>query len=84
MKDGQIVENKVIEIDGKHYGFDYRGILYVNTNFYMYDTDGVEHYEYRAKEDGSLYENEWYRDSYDHTIGIIMEKMERHIQVFIQ
>ena len=31
----------------------------------MYDTDGVEHYEYRAKEDGSLYENEWYRDSYD-------------------
>ena len=65
VKDGQIVENKVIEIDGKHYGFDYRGILYVNTNFYMYDTDGVEHYEYRAKEDGSLYENEWYRDSYD-------------------
>ncbi len=33
VKDGQIVENKVIEIDGKHYGFDYRGILYVNTNF---------------------------------------------------
>ena len=65
VKDGQIVENKVIEIDGKHYGFDYRGILYVNTNFYMYDTDGVEHYEYRAKADGSIYVNEWYRDSYD-------------------
>ena len=35
VKDGQTVKNKVIEIDGKHYGFDYRGILYVNTNFYI-------------------------------------------------
>ncbi len=56
------------------------GILYVNEAFNTSYSDGTS-YSYRAKEDGSLYVNVWYTDSYN---CIIMEKMEKHIPVFIQ
>ena len=60
VKDGQIVENKVIEIAGKYYGFDDSGIMYANENFCIYDSENDTYMRYRAKEDGSLYVNEWY------------------------
>ena len=62
IKDGELVKNEVIEIDGKYYGFGYNGILYKNETFYMWDYSGNSSNTvfYRAKEDGSLYVNEWY------------------------
>ena len=59
VKDGQIVENKVIEIDGKYYGLDDRGIMHANKVFYIRDSEDDTYLWYRAKEDGSLYVNEW-------------------------
>lgn len=64
IKGGELVQNQVLEIDGRnYYGFDENGILYVNQSFNMYKSDnGVDYVMacYRAKEDGSLYVNEWY------------------------
>ena len=63
IKGGELVQNQVLEIDGNYYGFDENGILYVNQSFNMYKSDnGVDYVMacYRAKEDGSLYVNEWY------------------------
>ena len=63
IRDGQIVKDEVILIDGKYYGFNYKGIMWTNTNFSLWsDEDERENY-YRAKEDGSLYVNEWYQNS---------------------
>ena len=59
VKDGQTVKNKVIEIDGKYYGFDDRGIMYANEVFCIRDSENDTYLWYRAKEDGSLYVNEW-------------------------
>ena len=59
VKDGQTVKNKVIEIDGKYYGFDDRGIMHANKVFYIRDSEDDTYLWYRAKEDGSLYVNEW-------------------------
>jgi len=59
VKDGQTVKNKVIEIDGKYYGFDDRGIMHANKVFYIRDSENDTYLWYRAKEDGSLYVNEW-------------------------
>lgn len=59
VKDGQTVKNKVIEIDGKYYGLDDRGIMHANKVFYIRDSEDDTYLWYRAKEDGSLYVNEW-------------------------
>ncbi|MBO6309641.1 MAG: hypothetical protein J6N70_12545, partial [Oribacterium sp.] len=57
---GKWVCNEVILIDGKYYGFDPLGFLYKDRSFYLIDDQGNYTDEYRAKADGSLYENEWY------------------------
>ena len=59
IKDGELVKNEVIEIDGKYYAFDSSGILYTNSMFTMWNADWTSNW-YCAKEDGSLYVNEWY------------------------
>ena len=61
VKDGAFLEQCVEQIDGIYYGFDSRGCLYVNREFFDAKADAC----YRAKEDGSLYINEWYIDSND-------------------
>ena len=52
-RDGEMVAGEVIEHEGKYYGFDDSGWLYRNQEFCL-DT------WYRAKEDGTLYVNEWF------------------------
>ena len=60
VKDGKRLENCVEQIDGIYYGFDRNGFLYINQNFYLDDYETRTTNYYRAKEDGSLYVNEWY------------------------
>lgn len=72
VKNGSLVTEEVIFIDNAYYGFDQDGKLYVNTEFFIdssfvWDGDqfvpiGAAGY-YRAKSDGTLYQNEWYEDS---------------------
>ncbi len=62
-KDGSMLINNVVEIDGKYYGFDSMGIMYADTEFYICYVDidnNITAYCYRAKADGSLYRGEFY------------------------
>mgnify|MGYP002250040642 CR=1 FL=1 len=60
------------KINGSYYGFDSKGKRYTNTLF------SIESNTYRAKSDGSLYVNEWYRNEegtyyYYDEMAIILE-----------
>ncbi len=62
-KSGNPYVNCVKKLDGAYYGFDENGYRYENQNFFMSVNQGDGVYvsrEYRAKEDGKLYVNEWY------------------------
>ena len=60
VKDGKFLTSSVVQSNGVYYGFDYNGIMYTDTTFLSWSSeDGVSNY-YRAKQDGSLYVNEWY------------------------
>ena len=62
VKDGKFLTSSVVQSNGVYYGFDYNGIMYTDTTFSSWSSeDGVSNY-YRAKQDGSLYVNEWYGD----------------------
>ena len=63
IKNGEIVKHNIIEIDGAYYGFDGDGNVYTNTEFEYGESPSSGSYYYRAKEDGSLYVNEWYQPS---------------------
>lgn len=63
LEDGTKAKSGVFYIDGAYYGFDWWGQLYVDTEFGAYDEDGT-YGHYCAKEDGTLYVNEWYMDDY--------------------
>ena len=67
------VENGKLIKDNAYYGFDWDGKLYIDTELYIdnivliWDGDkfvktGISGF-YRAKSDGTLYQNEWYEDS---------------------
>lgn len=59
-QNNEYVRDKVIEIDGNFYGFNYDGLMYdEEEEFGAYDDAGEWHF-YRAKQDGSVYRNEWY------------------------
>lgn len=53
-RDGALVTNAVIELEGEYFAFNDSGIMYDNTEFYLND------FWYRAKEGGTLYVNEWF------------------------
>ena len=61
VKDGELVKDQIIQVEGKCYGFDKNGILLVNREFSLYLDSHSQ--TYRAKMDGSLYINEWYIQS---------------------
>jgi len=62
--DGELVKDRILEIDGNYYGFDYNGRMFVNQSFSMnvYDESGsyLGYYGYRAGESGALLVNSWY------------------------
>ena len=62
--DGDMVTDKVIEINGNYYGFDWEGRMYTDQAFWSsYQTEYNWYYgEFRAKADGKLYVNTWYQD----------------------
>ena len=60
IKDGEFLKNCVEKIGDFYYGFDYDGSMYVNTEFAFWNKEIQNQEYYRAKEDGSLYVNEWY------------------------
>ena len=73
VENGKLIKNNVIFIDNAYYGFDWDGKLYIDTELYIdnivliWDGDkfvktGISGF-YRAKSDGTLYQNEWYEDS---------------------
>ena len=59
-QNGSVVKNTVKQINGRFYGFSPSGIMYSNTEFSLIVGD-INRY-YRAKEDGSLYVNEWFHE----------------------
>ena len=64
-KDGEILKNCVEQIEGKWYGFNQKGIVYIGTEFSIWDEETYTTDYYRAKQDGTLYVNEWYQVSAD-------------------
>lgn len=56
VKNEKLLRYCVEKINGSYYGFDSKGKRYTNTLF------SIESNTYRAKSDGSLYVNEWYRN----------------------
>ena len=63
IKNGQYLSNTVEKIGDSYYGFDWKGSLYLEEEFVIWNSETEEHDYYRAKEDGSLYVNEWYQPS---------------------
>lgn len=60
IKNGQHLSNTVEKIGNSYYGFDYRGVMYANRDFSIWNFESQMSSDYRAKEDGRLYANEWY------------------------
>ena len=65
--DGEMVKDKVIQINGNYYGFNWEGEMYTDQTFWSeyYDGDNWYYGEFRAKADGKLYVNCWYQDGAD-------------------
>ena len=63
VKDGEVLKDCVVKIGDSYYGFDWRGRRFTDTSFCITTDETVEGDYYRAKEDGSLYVNEWYEES---------------------
>ena len=60
VKDGKFLKDCTEKIENAYYGFDNRGIMYVDTEFNIWNSESKCRIYYRAKEDGRLYANEWY------------------------
>ena len=65
MENGEMAEDRVLQIDGKYYGFDYApGRMFDNIEFHSYfgvkgeTNKGI----FRAKKGGELYVNEWFSE----------------------
>ena len=69
VKDSQLLKNCVEKIGNSYYGFNYDGIMYSDCEFNFFNAETQKSDYYRAKEDGSLYVNEWYGDSIKYYYG---------------
>ena len=65
IKKGKHLSNTVEKIGNSYYGFDYRGVMYANRDFSIWNFESQMSSYYRAKEDGRLYANEWYTDEWE-------------------
>lgn len=66
VENGSLIRNQIKEIDGKYYGFDWTGKLMKDRGFSKETLEGSWNSfdPYQAKENGVLYQNEWYKSSY--------------------
>ena len=66
VENGSLIRNQIKEIDGKYYGFDWTGKLMKDRGFSKETLEGSGNSfdPYQAKENGVLYQNEWYKSSY--------------------
>lgn len=62
VKDGELLEDCIAEIEGNYYGFDYNGKMYRDTEFPIWDTETQQSVYYRARKDGSLIVNDKYKN----------------------
>jgi len=65
LKDGVFVNDEVISIGGKYYGFNYNGRMYTDATFTADIYENGEWYwrHFRAKADGTLYTSAWYQEN---------------------
>ena len=65
---GKFITDQVRKIGGVYYGFDWDGVMYDDTSFWMERQVGDDFIwdEYRARKGGALYTNAWYlyKDEY--------------------
>ena len=66
-ENNSIVKNQTKLIGDDYYGFDSYGRRYTNQSFNYYSSFTGEYLYYRAKEDGTLIQNEWYTDTNGYT-----------------
>ena len=64
VKDGELLKSCVEKIGDFYYGFDYKGIMYADCEFNIWNQETQKSDDYRAKADGSLYVNEWYKSEW--------------------
>ena len=69
VKDSELLKNCVEKIGNSYYGFNYDRIMYSDCEFNFFNAETQKNDYYRAKEDGSLYVNEWYGDSTKYYYG---------------
>ena len=67
IENGLRICSEAKRIDGILYGFDEYGYLMSDCEGELYDAEADMFFRYRAKSDGSLYEEEWYQDEYENT-----------------
>ncbi|MFQ7512025.1 MAG: hypothetical protein ACLRMV_05135 [Lachnospiraceae bacterium] len=60
VKDGQVLKECIEKIGDFYYGFGWKGAMYADREFSIWNEETRESHYYRAKADGSLYVNEWY------------------------
>ena len=65
VKDGEILKGCVEKIDDSYYGFDWKGVMYTDSEFDIWNEETQKREYYRAKADGSLYVNEWYKTKWE-------------------
>ena len=65
VKDGQVLKECIEKIGDFYYGFGWKGAMYADREFSIWNEETRESHYYRAKADGSLYVNEWYDDGHE-------------------
>ena len=65
VKDGEILKDCVEKIDDSYYGFNWKGVMYTDSEFNFWNEETQKREYYRAKADGSLYVNEWYKTKWE-------------------
>ena len=65
VKDGQALKECIEKIEDFYYGFNYKGVMYADEDFSIWNEEAQKLDYYRAKADGSLYVNEWYDDGHE-------------------
>ena len=58
-KNGVFAEDTIEKIGSYYYGFEWRGRMISDATYQLYDSEKSETYYVAAREDGTLYQNQW-------------------------